>query len=47
VLIPFEGKGHGFFNGSFFRKKNGDKAFNATMKHSVEFLTKHGYLPVN
>lgn len=44
VLVPFEGKGHGFFNGSYFRKGNGDDAFNATMKHSVEFLTAHGYM---
>lgn len=43
-LGAFEGKGHGFFNGSFFRKRNGDEAFNETMKQSVEFLTKHDYL---
>lgn len=44
VLVPFEGKGHGFFSGSFFRPKNGDVDYNLTMKDSIEFLTKHGYL---
>ncbi|MEI6891830.1 MAG: alpha/beta hydrolase [Pontiella sp.] len=44
VLVPFEGRGHGFFNGSFFRARNGDEAFDETMKHSIEFLTKHGYI---
>ena len=37
-LIPFKGKGHGFFNGSFFRKRNTDEIFNSTMNTSVEFL---------
>jgi dipeptidyl aminopeptidase/acylaminoacyl peptidase len=45
-LEAFEGRGHGFFNGSFFRAKNGDDAFNQTMKHSLEFLTAHRYLPL-
>uniref|UniRef100_UPI00356B230E sialate O-acetylesterase n=1 Tax=Pontiella sp. TaxID=2837462 RepID=UPI00356B230E len=44
VLVPFEGKGHGFFNGSFFRARNGDDAFNETMEHSIGFLTKYGYI---
>lgn len=38
VLVPFEGKDHGFFNGSFFRKGNGDADFELTMKQSIEFL---------
>lgn len=42
VLVPFEGKGHGFFNGSFFRAKNGDDDFNTTMKHSLKFLADVG-----
>ncbi len=46
LLVPFEGKGHGFFNGSFFRKRNSDDAFNETMKHSFKFLSAHGYLTV-
>lgn len=44
VLVPFEDKGHGFFNGSFFRARNGDDAFNETMEHSIRFLTKYGYI---
>jgi acetyl esterase len=44
VLVPFEGKDHGFFNGSFFRKGNGDGDFNLTMKHSIEFLKAQGIL---
>ncbi len=46
VLVPFPGKGHGFFNGSFFRKKNGDEDFDKTMEQSFRFLTDHGFLPV-
>jgi len=45
VLIPFEGKDHGFFNGSFFRERNGDADFDLTMKHSFEFLKAHLFLP--
>ncbi len=37
-LIPFEGKGHGFFNGSYFRKKNTDEIFNILMNKSIMFL---------
>ncbi len=44
VLVPFEGKDHGFFNGSFFRKGNGDADFDLTMKHSIEFLKANGIL---
>ncbi len=43
-LVSFEGKDHGFFNGSFFRKSNGDSDFDLTMKRSIEFLTSHGIL---
>lgn len=43
VLVPFEGKGHGFFNGSDFRPKNNDDDFNSTMKHSLDFLSAHGF----
>lgn len=39
VLVPFEGKGHGFFNGSHFRPKNGDEDFDTIMKKSIDFLT--------
>lgn len=44
VLVPFEGKDHGFFNGSFFRKSNGDADYEVTMKRSIEFLKAHGIL---
>nr|WP_235047077.1 prolyl oligopeptidase family serine peptidase [Winogradskyella psychrotolerans] len=42
-LIPFEGKGHGFFNGSYFRKRKTDDIFNNTMNLSLEFLKKHNF----
>jgi acetyl esterase/lipase len=44
VLVPFEGKDHGFFNGSFFRKGSGDADFDVTMKRSSEFLKSLGFL---
>jgi len=44
TLIPFEGKGHGFFNGSYFRPKNDDEDFNVTMEKSVAFLKELGFL---
>jgi acetyl esterase len=44
VLVPFAGKDHGFFNGSFFRKKNGDTDFDITMQRSIEFLKTQGIL---
>ncbi|MBF8148743.1 alpha/beta hydrolase [Winogradskyella sp. F6397] len=37
-LIAYEGEGHGFFNGSFFRKKNTDVIFNSTMEKAMEFF---------
>ena len=40
VLVPFEKKNHGFFNGSHFRSKNGDDDYNVTMLRSLEFLEK-------
>ena len=42
VLVPFDKKGHGFFNGSFFRPKNSDDDFNTTMDKSIEFLSALG-----
>lgn len=39
-LLPFPGKGHGFFNGSLFRANQSDEDFNATMQGAMEFLTK-------
>lgn len=38
VLVSFEGKGHGFFNGAFFRSSNTDTDFDLTMDKSLEFL---------
>jgi len=46
VLVPFPGKDHGFFNGTFFRPKSDAADYNLTMKRAVEFLTAHGFLPV-
>ena len=43
VIIPFKGKGHGFFNGSFFRPKKGDADYDITMARSIEFLSELGY----
>ncbi len=44
VLVPFEGQDHGFFNGSFFRKSNGDAIFDLTIKQSLDFLKANGIL---
>ena len=44
VLVPFEGRDHGFFNGSFFRKSNGDAEYEVTMPRSIEFLKAHSFL---
>ena len=44
VLMPFQGRQHGFFNGSFFRPKNGDKDFKLIMEKSREFLITLGFL---
>ncbi|MEO1616567.1 MAG: prolyl oligopeptidase family serine peptidase, partial [Planctomycetota bacterium] len=38
VLVSFEGKGHGFFNGAFFRSSNTDTDFHLTMDKGLEFL---------
>ena len=45
-LVPFKGKGHGFFNGSYFRKRKTDDIFNNTMNLSLEFLKKHNFKAV-
>ena len=45
VLVPAEGKGHGFFNGTFFRSRNDGTDYKLTMEHSVKFLTELGYIP--
>lgn len=38
VLVPFEKKNHGFFNGTFFRAKNTNVDFDLTMDKSIDFL---------
>lgn len=44
-LVAFEGRNHGFFNGSFFRPKTEDVSdYKKTMDKSVSFLTSLGYL---
>ena len=43
-LVSFKGKGHGFFNGSYFRKKRTDTIFNITMERSIEFLEKLNFI---
>jgi len=43
-LKSFEGKGHGFFNGKFFRTKTKDTSdYQRSVKESLEFLTKLGF----
>lgn len=44
VLVPAEDKGHGFFNGSFFRPKSKDVDYDLILKRSVDFLNEHGYI---
>ncbi|WP_411827523.1 alpha/beta hydrolase [Luteolibacter sp. AS25] len=43
-LLPFEGRGHGFFNGSGYRAKNDDVDYDAIMAQNLKFLAGHGYL---
>jgi len=42
VLIPFEGKKHGFYNGSYYREGATDDAFNITMEEGIKFLKEIG-----
>ncbi len=43
VLIPYEGKGHGFSNAPFFRAKNKVETYDQVTKQTEDFLTKHGF----
>jgi len=43
-VITYEGRKHGFFNGSFFRSKNNDKDFADTMRKTLIFLKSNGML---
>lgn len=47
LLVPFAGKGHGFFNATSFRPKNEAADYELTMKRSLEFLAAHGFVAVN
>ena len=44
VLVPFEGKDHGFFNGPFFRPSNDGADYALTIKRTAEFLAAQGFL---
>lgn len=37
-LVTFAGVSHGFFNGSYFRARNGDTNFNVSMDRAIEFI---------
>lgn len=43
-LVPFKDRGHGFFNGLWFRKRNGDDDFAKCVHEADRFLTKQGML---
>lgn len=43
-LVAIENVGHGFFNGSFFRKGSSDQYFNLTMYDTDVFLKNLGFL---
>ena len=45
-LEAFEGKGHGFFNGSSFRKDSDGVDYERTMQASIGFLGELGFVPV-
>jgi acetyl esterase/lipase len=45
VLVPFDGKGHGFFNGKLLRPASDEVDYNLTLQRTIEFLTAHGYIP--
>ncbi len=44
VLVPFEGRRHGFFNGSFFRRHSNDQDYNECMQKTLSFLRDQGML---
>jgi acetyl esterase/lipase len=44
VLVPFEGKGHGFFNGKLSRPSSDGVDYNLTVLGTIEFLTARGYI---
>jgi acetyl esterase/lipase len=44
TLVPFEGKGHGFFNGQLSRPASDGADYAVTMRLATEFLTALGYI---
>ena len=44
TLVPFEGKGHGFFNGKLSRPSSDGVDYNLTVLRTIEFLTARGYI---
>jgi hypothetical protein len=44
TLVPFEGKGHGFFNGKLSRPSSDGADYAVTMRRTTEFLTALGYI---
>lgn len=45
VLVPFEGRRHGFFNHPAFRKNNKIEDFDAVIEQSKKFLDSIGFKP--
>ena len=44
VLVPFEGRRHGFFNGPFFRPRSNGEDYNESMQKTLSFLRNQGML---
>ena len=44
VLVPFEGRRHGFFNGPFFRSRSNGEDYNESMQKTLSFLRNQGML---
>ena len=44
VLVPFEGRRHGFFNGSFFRPRSNGVDYSESMQKTLSFLREQGML---
>ena len=41
-VVKYEGRKHGFFNGSFFRPKSNDEDYTDTIHKTLAFLASHG-----
>lgn len=42
-VVKYEGREHGFFNGSFFRPKSNDEDYTDTIHKTLAFLAGHGF----